>query len=186
MTELSGDIPEFGIKKDNEERRDGGAAVVFDPITQKYAVGWQSAGDNYNSEDGLFRLFSGGVDEGEDMKTGTLREVTEESGLYDFLYIEEIAQAFTHYYNSLRKVNRVALATCFLVVLRSSQTKETKLEAHEKFKLVWVSAEEILANWEARNQNQDYSHWIYFLKKSVERARSLGYDTASTLAIYYV
>ena len=24
-------IPEFGIKRDNEERRDGGVAIVFDP-----------------------------------------------------------------------------------------------------------------------------------------------------------
>lgn len=135
MAEPVQTIREFGIKKDNEERRDGGAAVVFDSQTQKYAVGWQTAGDNYQSEDGLFRLFSGGVDEGEDMKSGTLREVTEESGLYEFLYVEEIAQAFTHYYNSLRKVNRVALATCFLVVVKSTKTIETKLEAHEKFKL---------------------------------------------------
>lgn len=31
-------IPEFGIKRENEERRDGGCAVVFDPQNQKYAV----------------------------------------------------------------------------------------------------------------------------------------------------
>lgn len=32
------DILEFGIKRENEERRDGGCAVVFDPVSQKYAV----------------------------------------------------------------------------------------------------------------------------------------------------
>jgi hypothetical protein len=27
------EIPEFGIKRENEERRDGGCAIVFDPVT---------------------------------------------------------------------------------------------------------------------------------------------------------
>lgn len=45
-------IPEFGIKRENEERRDGGCAFVFDPATQKYAVGEHHDG-------GLLRLFFG-------------------------------------------------------------------------------------------------------------------------------
>ena len=28
-------ILEFGIKRENEERRDGGSGVIFDPKTQK-------------------------------------------------------------------------------------------------------------------------------------------------------
>ena len=47
------DILEFGIKRDNEERRDGGCAVVFDPVNQKYAVG--------KLPDGNLWLFSGGA-----------------------------------------------------------------------------------------------------------------------------
>ena len=94
-------IPEFGITREGEERRDGGCGIVFDPASQKYAVGKQT-------EDGLFRLFSGGVDEGEDIKDGVLREVVEESGLQDFLHVEKIAEALTHYHNSLRNVNRSA------------------------------------------------------------------------------
>ena len=31
-------ILEFGIKRENEERRDGGGVVIFDPETQKYVV----------------------------------------------------------------------------------------------------------------------------------------------------
>ena len=53
-------IPEFGIKRDHEERRDGGCGVIFDPQTQKYAVGLQ--------EGGRFRLFSGGVEKDEDIQ----------------------------------------------------------------------------------------------------------------------
>jgi 8-oxo-dGTP pyrophosphatase MutT (NUDIX family) len=166
------EIREFGIKREGEERRDGGCGIVFDPQSQKYAVGKQT-------DDGLFRLFSGGVDVNEDIKEGVLREVVEESGLYDFLYVEKIAEALTHYHNSLRNVDRVAHATCFLVILKSNEVKPTQLEEHEKFTLVWASAEEILSNWNSRNENKDNDHWIYFLNKSVSRAKELGYDTAS-------
>src|ERR1700722_4176569 len=99
-------IPEFGTKRENEERRDGGCAVVFDPKTQKYAV-------NKHDANGLLGLFSGGVEAGEEIQAGILREVAEESGLDDFLYVEPIAEALTHYHNILKNVNRVAKATCF-------------------------------------------------------------------------
>ncbi len=167
-------IPEFGTKRENEERRDGGCGIVFDPKTQLYAVGKQH-------ENGSFRLFSGGVSDDEDIKVEILREVTEESGLYDFLYVEKIGEALTHYYNTLRKVNRVALATCFLVVLNSSSLKPVELEEHEKFSLVWATAEEILNDWKARNENKDNDHWIHFMEKAVIKIHELGYDTLKAL-----
>ena len=40
-------IPEFGLKRENEERRDGGCGVVFDPVTQRYAVGRQTTDGFY-------------------------------------------------------------------------------------------------------------------------------------------
>ncbi|MDO8565505.1 MAG: NUDIX domain-containing protein [bacterium] len=166
-------ILEFGLKRENEERRDGGCAIVFDPEMQRYAMGKQ--------EDGRLRLFSGGVDAGEDMKEGVLREVTEEGGLHDFLHVEKIGEALTHYHNSLRNVDRVAHATCFLVILKSTDLVPVHLEEHEKFVLAWATSNEILANWEARNQNKDNDHWIYFLKKSVARAKELGYDKTSKI-----
>lgn len=135
----SNKIPEFGIKREREERRDGGCGVVFDPETQKYAVGKKP-------DDGLYILFSGGVNLNEEVKDGILREVKEESGLYYFLYVEKIAEALSHFYNNAKNVNRVAHATCFLVILRSNKLVPTKLEKHEKFVLVWRTPEEILAN----------------------------------------
>lgn len=162
-------IPEFGIKRENEERRDGGCGVVFDPRSQKYAVGEDLVG-------GMYRLFSGGVNPNEDIETGVLREVTEESGLNDFLYVEKIADALTHYRNELKNVNRVAHATCFLVILKSRKQIPVKLEAHEQFSLIWVTPQEIIDNWKLRNQNKDFDHWFYFFEKSVARARELGYD----------
>src|SRR3989338_10418441 len=168
------DILEFGIKRENEERRDGGCAVVFNPETQKYAVGKHEKG-------GFLRLFSGGVDEKENITEGVLREVREESGLYDFLYVEKIAEALTHYYNSLKNVNRVGHATCLLVILKSGDLKPTALEEHEKFSLDWATTEEILENWGKRERDKKPDHWIYFMKKAVKRAIELGYDKTSQI-----
>jgi 8-oxo-dGTP pyrophosphatase MutT (NUDIX family) len=162
-------IPEFGIKRENEERRDGGVGIVFDPATKKFGLGKQW-------ESGLYRLFSGGVDAGEDMQEGTLREVREESGLHDFAHIEKLAEALSHYYNSLRNVNRVAHATCYLIILKSADLKPVHLEEHEKFSLAWATAEEIFKNWEGHNQNHDLDHWLYFMDKALTRLKELGYE----------
>lgn len=164
-------IPEFGIKRENEERRDGGSGIVFDPQSKKYAIG-------KHHEDGSLRLFSGGVSEDEDIQEGIIREVTEESGLYDFQYVEKIDEALTHYCNPLRKVNRVAHATCFLLILKSTKIKSVELEEHEKFSLEWATADDILADWRIRNQNRDNDHWIYFMEKSIKRIKELGFDVS--------
>jgi 8-oxo-dGTP pyrophosphatase MutT (NUDIX family) len=166
--DTSNSIPEFGTKRENEERRDGGCAVVFDPRKQKYAVN--------KHENGLLGLFSGGVGSDEDVQAGILREVVEESGLSHFLYIEKIGEALTHYYNFLKKVNRVALATCFLVILKDTELVDVHREAHETFTLAWATSDEIIANWQSWNEHKDHDHWIYFLKKAVARAKELGYD----------
>jgi predicted alpha/beta hydrolase family esterase/ADP-ribose pyrophosphatase YjhB (NUDIX family) len=142
--------PETGIKRENEEQRNGGCSVIFDPKTQKYAVAlW---------EDTRFRLFAGGVEEGEGITEGILREATEESGLYDFGYVEIVGIAFTHFYNWRKKVNRSAEATCLLVILNSTQTVDVKQEDHEKLRLAWRSAEEVLENWADHNQEHDLDH----------------------------
>lgn len=170
---MKGNVPEFGIKREGEERRDGGCAVIFDPSSQKYAV--------TKSKDGKLRLASGGVDEGEDIETGVLREVTEETGLDDFLHVEKITEAMTHYRNSLKGVNRCAFAVCFLVVLKSIHTVEQKLEEHEQFELHFADYEEILSSWKSRNEEKGLDHWIYFMQKSARRAIELGYDKNTKL-----
>ena len=67
-------IKEFGTPRENEERRDGGCGIVYDPATKLFAVGKQY-------QNGALRLFSGGVSADEDITEGILREVREESGL---------------------------------------------------------------------------------------------------------
>ena len=168
-------ILEFGIKRENEERRDGGFAIIFDPELQKYAV------LKHRDEDFL-RFPGGGVDEGEDLEVGTLREVIEESGLHDFLYVENMGAVMTHYYNNLKNVNRIAKASCFLVILKSKSLVPTKLEEHEKFDLTWSTDSEILTNWQkTRDTENQPNHWIYFLEKAVKRVKELGYENQNIL-----
>lgn len=161
-------IPEFGIKKENEVEVHGGCAVIFDPETDKFAIGKQ--------KNGLLRLFSGGVNDGENIKDGILREVEEESGLYDFSHVEKISEAIVHFFNSLKNSNRTGYSACFLLILKNKNLKPTKLEEHEKFTLAWATAEEIFESWKTRNKNKDYDHWIYFLEKSLKKLKELGYD----------
>ena len=168
--EIREQLPEFGTKRENEERRDGGCAIVFDPETKLYGVGKHVT----NGEVRLW-LFSGGVADDEDIQDGVLREVVEESGLHDFSHVEKLGEAITHYYNVLKKVNRVGSATCFLVILKSKNLVETKLEEHETFKLAWVTADELLSNWNSHNQNGDGDHWIYFMNIAIRRVKELGY-----------
>jgi isoleucyl-tRNA synthetase len=50
---------ETGQKRENEEFKNGGAGVVFDPVSQKYAVADLGGGKSL--------LFAGGVDDGENV-----------------------------------------------------------------------------------------------------------------------
>jgi len=162
---------ETGIQRPNEERRDGGCAVIFDPKTQKYAFG--------RLPDGKYDLYGGGVDAKEDLTQGILREIEEESGLHDFNHIETLDDAFVHYYNFKKKVARVARATCLFVTLASNAKKELHQESHENYTLTWSNPDEVIAWWETNNKNHDYDHWIIFLKKGVARAVELGFDTTN-------
>ncbi|MCF7833914.1 MAG: NUDIX hydrolase [Candidatus Pacebacteria bacterium] len=159
---------EFGIKRENEERRDGGCAVIFDPETKKFAVGRDNWGAN------ILRLFGGGFDKNEDPLLGTLREVREESGLCNFLETEELAKVFVHYFNRTKNVNRCAESVCYLLILKNTDLIETQLEDHENFNLVYVDAQEMLDKWEAHNENKDFDHWIYFLQQGIESLKKRG------------
>lgn len=166
--------PETGMKRPNEERRDGGCGIIFDPKTQKYGVS--------KKPEGFYGFFGGGVDDSEDEREGILREVKEESGLYDFGHIEKIAEAFPHYHNEVKKLNRFTKAACYLIILKSAKTHPQKLEDHEKLELIWVKPEEILKNWQEMTHFKDLKdteHWTRFLNEAVARAIELGFDKTS-------
>jgi 8-oxo-dGTP pyrophosphatase MutT (NUDIX family) len=161
-------MPEFGTPRENGERRDGACAVVFDPETGLFAAG--------QLESGFLHLFGGGIEPGEDMEAGMIREVSEESGLCDFARIEALGEAMAHYRNHQKQVNRITKVTCFLLVLRTTATVPTQHEAHESFSLLWVTAEQLLADWAAHNADGDLGHWIHFLNKAVGHLKALGFE----------
>ena len=167
-------VPEFGTKRENEERRDGGCSVVLDPVAQRYAVGLR--------EDGFVLLFSGGLEQGEEVEQGILRELREESGLHNFKHVEAVGKALAHYHNDAKGVNRVAHATCLLVVLEDPDALPVHLEAHEHFTLAWMTPAEIRERWSEWNGEQNLDHWFYFLDRAVARAVELGFDTTSASA----
>lgn len=168
---------ETGIKRDQEVVVYGGCAVIFDPITQKYAVS--------KHPDGLVRLYAGGVNENEELEQGITREVEEESGLVDFSYTERIQTVFTHFFNKRKKLNRAGWATCYLMILKSDKRISQKLELHEKeLELCWMSAEDILKNWEKNNKDKDVEHWMMFLRQAVGRAIELGHDKTSDSDVF--
>ncbi|MEK7578921.1 MAG: class I tRNA ligase family protein [Patescibacteria group bacterium] len=168
--------PETGVRRENEEERNGGVGIVFDPARQRYAVGRQ--------KNGLARLFSGGVDDGESIQEGTLREVAEESGLFDFKHVEYIGKTYAHYHNSLRNVNRLAWASAFLVILDSSDVKEVRHESHEDFELEWITGKDLWNNLVEHNIEGSTDHWLWFLRQGIGRAIDLGYDTESDKAFF--
>lgn len=168
---------ETGERRENEEFKDGGAAVVFDPKTQKYAVPeWR--------DDGRLGLYAGGVDDGETVHDAILREVREESGLHNFETVEWLDVAYAHYYHKAKDVNRVARAEGLLIVLENTDTHEVTLEEHENFELAWKSADEIVDYWNAHNSDGMYSHYIEFLLRGVARAIELGVDTTSDPTVF--
>lgn len=86
------------------------------------------------------------------MYDAVLREITEESGLYNFALVEYLETSYAHYYHKAKNLNRFARAEAFLLVLQSSETKPVALEDHEKFQLAWKSAEEI-KTWREENNS---------------------------------
>lgn len=164
---MNNTILEFGTQRENEQSRDGVLGVVFDPQSKKYAV-YQKNDDNN------FGLFGGGIDQGEQPEIAIIREVKEESGLCNFQQIIELGKFKAHYFNPLKNIPRVTSAVAYLLLLENTKTVETKLESHENFKLYWASFDEILNNLYLRNNDNDYDHWIYFLKQSHEILIKIG------------
>jgi leucyl-tRNA synthetase len=168
--------PEFGVKREREQFADGGASVVFDPNTQKYAF-------LQIEKNGNIALFAGGRKPAEELHEGILRELREESGLTHIKQYEEIGTVYGHYYHSLKEINRRASATILLVNLEDTEAIPTQLEAHEKFHPVWLDALEVLTKWQA-DKSGDYDHYAYALKLAVGRNIELGFDTTSDPSIF--
>jgi leucyl-tRNA synthetase len=172
--------PETGIVRDNEVEVSGACGIIYDPETKKFAIAEWHEGQDID----LLGLFGGNREVDETPEQAALREVAEESGLYDFSLVEHLQSTISHYFNGPKKSPRRAVVDAFLIILNSRATKETKHEAHETFTLGWKTYEEILANWEKLNINDrahDYDHWIDFLKRGVAHLQEKNLITGDKL-----
>ena len=121
------------------------------------------------------------VSKDENIREGIAREVSEESGLWDFKKSEIIWTAYARYRHTGKNLNRITKTTCILFILNSIKTKPVQHEEHEKnFRLEWVTAEQLLENWEKPEWKYiGIDHWFFHFKNAVGRAIELGYDTTS-------
>lgn len=169
---------ETGQKREDEIFKDGGAGIVFDPQQQKYAVAkWR--------DNGRVTFLAGGKEEDETAHEATLREVKQESGLFNFREIHKLGVAYPHFYNEAKNLNRFARAEFVLIILENSEMRESIQEPHENFELVWMTAEEINNAYKKQNSGSDYEHYLYFLHQGVAKAIELGYDTTSNREIFF-
>ncbi len=94
-----------------------------------------------------YGLPGGGIDEGETEEEGVIREVIEETGYTNFTNIRRIGTVESNFYNTVRKINRQALATCYALRLKNETKKElqlTELEKKVKIENFWVSKQKAL------------------------------------------
>lgn len=76
-------------------------------------------------------LPGGGVDKGETVEEGALRETREETGYGNFASVEEIGTVEANFFNPVRSVHRRALATGYAVKLADERRSELKLSERE-------------------------------------------------------
>jgi leucyl-tRNA synthetase len=167
--------PSYGVPRQNETLVKGVCGAIYDPETKKFAVlEW---GENNNQKlHGLYGMYGGGSEGEESFEEAVRREVLEESGLYDFKLIEPLWFGRPHYFNAAKNIARDAEVCCFLMIINSRDQKELKHEDHETFGHGWHTAEELITNWTERNINQDFDHWIDFIKRAVVRLREHSYS----------
>ncbi len=130
---------ECAPREDKQSRvRETIIAVVKKPDSDEYLVqNWKQ----FN-----WRTFvTGGVEEGEDLITSAKREVTEETGYYDFGNIKVIDQKINSLFFAPHKdVNLNRVATVVLVELNSLNQNEVLSEELDKHESSWIKKEDLL------------------------------------------
>jgi leucyl-tRNA synthetase len=92
-------------------------------------------------------LPGGGVDEGETIEEGALRETREETGYNHFSSVREIGTVEANYFNPVRKIYRRALSTGYAVKIADETPGKpalTELEAQFGMAHTWISKEKAL------------------------------------------
>jgi 8-oxo-dGTP pyrophosphatase MutT (NUDIX family) len=82
-----------------------------------------------------------------------LREVKEETGYSDLLFIKEITRTRSCFFAAHKDVNRIAHATGLLFELRSTAHEEVDSEEKKKHEAVWIPFHEVSSYINIPNQH---------------------------------
>lgn len=119
--------------------------VVHDPKTDRYCVlKWK---ENTTRKDEGLDFPGGGIDEGESIAEGALREVAEETGYTDVEITKVLPSAVTVYYRSSDGSDKRAIKNVVLAELKSdAHNGFAGTEDYEKnaYDVEWLTREEIL------------------------------------------
>jgi leucyl-tRNA synthetase len=119
--------------------------VVHDPKTDRYCVlKWK---ENTTRKDEGLDFPGGGIDEGESIAEGALREVAEETGYTDIEITKVLPSAVTVYYHSSDGRDKRAIKNVVLAELKSdAHNGFAGTEDYEKdaYDVEWLTREEIL------------------------------------------
>lgn len=167
---------EFGEQKPDEQPVDGVSLVIFDPNTQKYGF--------VKHKSGFLGLVAGGKKDNESYYDTAKRELAEETGLWDYSSIHLLGEpVFAHYWHSGKKINRFAKIAGVLIVLNSTDVKESALEEHEKdFVVEWSSPRDIFDSY----NNDGTKHLREILKRGINLAITLDLDKENKIENYPV
>lgn len=135
-------IPYFEDQKDKcipgmpYVERDIAASIVYDPVTDSVlCMKW----NEYDWK----TLVIGGIDPGEDAVAGGTREIREETGYADIIFLGEVGKVRSAFYAKHKNENRITNATGLVFELRSNATVNVTNEEKEKHLPVWIAREEV-------------------------------------------
>ncbi len=130
--------PVTGTPQEDPEHRRSIVAIVRDPKAQKFlSINWGKQGGN------LF--IGGGRDEDEDIIQTAQREIAEETGYTNLMFIAKTGRIHHHYFAHSKGVARQIEAHGLLFDLVDDSQQATKLEADEqgKFTVEWLPKNEV-------------------------------------------
>lgn len=127
-------------------------AIIIDPKTDKVlCLRWKKFP--------WTTFITGGIDDGEDLVVGALREIAEETGYTDLKYVKTLGgQVESHYFANHKNENRKAIFSALVFELQSSKKNEVSDEEKNIHEAVWLTWEEL-----AKDKNikcSEYDIWL--------------------------
>ncbi len=88
-------------------------------------------------------FITGGIEEGEDVSTTSVREVEEETGYTSAKFIKSLGTVNSQFYHDIKQVNRYAHFHVVYLELQNSDRKEVSEEEQKLHEIVWVEGNKV-------------------------------------------